>query len=454
MERNKGDQNAHLKKKILELEKQIREHATEHKQTEEQLLKKNKDLARLFNMSLDLLESLDRKEVLLKIVENAANLVGTDTSAIYFVKGNDLFLEATFPPLPAEYPEEFRYAKLENHPYIKAVIESLTTIIVNDVSKATLTEEERLITKIRNLGSLVYIPLLVQKKVEGVIILGTIGRKHEFEQEEIDLFSTFSNITSLALENSYLFGNLKIAMEKAEESSQLKTAFLHNISHEIRTPLNAIIGFSGFLVQEGISPKLKRDYMDIISQSNNQLLSIIDDILKISQIEAGQVIINETTADLNVILNNLYRQYLPLATKKKLGFSVNNAFPVHKGSVRIDENKVIGIISNLLNNAFKFTHKGSVEMGCTMQDDWIEFYVSDTGIGIPENEHARIFDRFYQIDKSDMGTYGGMGLGLSISAAYVDMLGGKFLLDSVPGKGSRFAFRLPLSKNPAFLQGL
>ncbi|MCK7542548.1 MAG: GAF domain-containing protein [Marinilabiliales bacterium] len=161
---------------------------------------------------------------MLKIVENAANLVGTDTSAIYFVKGNDLFLEATF-PASCRIPGRIRYAKLDNHPYIRAVIESRTTIIVNDVSKATLTEEERLITRIRNLGSLVYIPLLVQKKVEGVIILGTIGRIHEFEQVEIDLFSTFSNITSLALENSYLFGNLRIAMEKAEEVTTSKPLF-------------------------------------------------------------------------------------------------------------------------------------------------------------------------------------------------------------------------------------
>jgi PAS domain S-box-containing protein len=424
---------------------------TDRKKIDEQLLRKNKDLSRLFSMSLQLLESIDSRKVLPKIAEYAADLVGTDTSAIYLLKGDNVLLEVTSPPLPENFPDEFRIARLRNHPHIEEVIHTRTMVIITDVSKVKLSEEEKLIVETRNLGSLVYIPLFVQQKVEGVIILGTIGRKHVFEQHEIDLFNTFSNITSLTLENAYLFENLKITKDKAEESNRLKTAFLHNISHEIRTPLNAIIGFSSFLGRQDITPAMRNEYLNIISQSNNQLLSIIDDILNISHIEADQVVIHKTIVDAQVILQNLYRQYDPVAAKKGLDFRLHVPYSGPDAVIMTDDNKIIAIVTNLLNNAFKFTHEGSVELGSTLSGDFIEFYVSDTGIGIPEEEHARIFDRFYQIDKTTAKLYGGMGLGLSISAAYAKLIGGHISLDSSPGKGSRFTLSVPYSKAETIL---
>jgi signal transduction histidine kinase len=293
---------------------------------------------------------------------------------------------------------------------------------------------------------MVYIPLFIQNKVHGVIILGTVGRKHTFEKHEIELFSTFSNITSLALENSYLFENLKETKEKAEESNNLKTAFLHNISHEIRTPLNAIIGFSALLGQPDQPPEKINEYIGIISQSNNQLLSIIEDILNISRIEVRQMSLSETWADLNEILTNLYSQYHPTALKKGLEFAIRPSFAGHDPVIVTDENKIIGILTNLLNNAFKFTLNGRIELGCNIKDAGVEFYVSDTGIGIPASEQEKIFERFYQIDKSMSKFHGGMGLGLAISAAYVEMLGGRISLNSCQGQGSTFSFVIPFKK--------
>jgi PAS domain S-box-containing protein len=416
---------------------------TDRKIIKEQLIKKNRDLSKLFRISVFLLESVERDKILLKIVENAANLMSTDTCAIYLLQGENLYLEVTYPALPVDFPEEFRSARLKNHPHINQAVESATTLVINDISDVTVTEEEKVIIEARNLVSMVYIPLFIQKKVAGVIILGTIGRKHEFVQHEIDLFGTFSYIASLALENSFLFENLKEARDKAEESNRLKTAFLHNISHEIRTPLNAIVGFSGIMCQSDLTDEVKNEYFDIISQSNQHLTSIIDDIINISQIETGQVLMNCMRTYPSALMKNLYRQFSPEAHRKGLEFKLETVPENPDFSILTDENKVIAILSNLLNNAFKFTMKGSVYMGCSQKDDTLEFYVSDTGTGIPKSEQDKVFERFYQIDTISSKVYGGLGLGLAISAAYAQLLGGQIRLESEPEKGSKFYFTIP-----------
>ncbi len=415
--------------------------------TDEELMNKNKDLSQLFDITLKLLESVDKKKVLTSIVENASRLAGSDTSAIYMVQGEELRIEVTYPPLPADYPEEFKHARLDHHPYIKRAAETQVVQILEDTSKASLTPQEKLVTKTRDMRSLVYIPLIIEKVTKGVIILGTIGRVHSFTKHEIDLFTTFSNITSLALENAFLFENLTLTKERAEESNRLKTSFLHNISHEIRTPLNAIIGFSGLLGSPQLEQDKKDEYVSIITQSNNQLLSIIDDIINISHVEAGQMKISADETDFGLILSNLYHQYLPLSKKTGIEFNINVSCAENKTRMITDESKIISILTNLLNNAFKFTSKGTIELGCLHSSDQLEFYVKDTGPGIPESEHQRIFERFYQVENTPEKLYGGMGLGLAIAYAYVRLLGGQFSLNSSPGKGSRFAFTIPYVKS-------
>ncbi|MFO7370836.1 MAG: ATP-binding protein [Bacteroidales bacterium] len=442
------------KEHITELQKTIKELSIRLREAEEKIMLLNeqesvfKDISRLFSMSLNLLESVRKKEVLKKIVEHAASLVGSDTSAIYLINGNTVRLVVTSPPLPDDFPDEFRNAGIDNHRHIKRVIETKNTVIIPDTKQAVLTKEERLIADTKNLGSIVYIPLIVENSVEGVIILGTVNRTHHFGKHEIDLFTTFSNITSLALENSHLFENLTLTKEKAEESNRLKTAFLHNISHEIRTPLNAIIGFAGLMGQADLSDEKKAQYNQIISQANNQLLAIIDDILNISQIETGQIAKSESETNLNQVLNILYRQYLPEAQKKGIGFKITTACSGPDAIIITDEHKVISVLTNLLNNAFRFTEKGSVELGCFRKGDMLGFSVTDTGIGIPESEHERIFDRFYQVENSGSTLYGGLGLGLSLASAYVRILGGQFEVESASGVGSKFTFTIPYRNNP------
>jgi len=243
---------------------------------------------------------------------------------------------------------------------------------------------------------------------------------------------------------------LIIVKAKAEESDHLKTVFLHNISHEIRTPMNAIVGFAGFLKDTNLSFEKRYEFVDIIIQSSHQLLSIINDLVNISSIEAGQEKVNELEINLNSTLNCIYSQFDIKALKQKLSFSHTNGLPDNEAWIITDETKLDQIISNILVNAFKFTNFGSIEIGYQLIDSNLEFYIKDTGIGIPIEMQTEIFKRFRQVEFSGILHPGGSGLGLSISKAYVEMLGGKIWLSSEPEKGSVFYFTIPYkpSKQP------
>ena len=181
---------------------------TERKLAEEEIRIKNRDLAKMFEISLGLIESLDEKSTLKKIVESANELLELDTGAIYSIDDDDLYLEVTTPPLQDNYPIELRKAKLSDHSHISKVAATGLPFALSDSAVAELTEEERIIVETRNLRSILYLPLLIEKQVIGVIILGTVGKKHNFTQHEIDLGKTLSNLASLALENTVLFEKL------------------------------------------------------------------------------------------------------------------------------------------------------------------------------------------------------------------------------------------------------
>ena len=230
---------------------------------------------------------------------------------------------------------------------------------------------------------------------------------------------------------------------KAEESDRLKTAFLHNISHEIRTPMNAIMGFSGFLSDPDMSEEQKTHFAQVIQQSSQQLLSIIDDIVRIATIEAGQEKLNENELHLNNLLVFLREQFAAKAGVKNLSFEMMPGLDDDRSLIIADETKLMQILSNLLENAIKFTREGQVLVGYTLKHGQLEFFVKDTGIGIPESMHETIFNRFSQVESSISRQFGGSGLGLSISKAYVDLQGGKIWVESEPGEGSSFYFTLP-----------
>ena len=231
--------------------------------------------------------------------------------------------------------------------------------------------------------------------------------------------------------------------EKAVESDRLKTAFLHNISHEIRTPMNAIIGFASLLNETEPDSLSQKPLINVIIQSSNHLLAIVSDIIEISNIEAGLTKVTVCEVKLNEIVRNLYEQYELNASEKGIILKLETGLPDVVTTIRSDKTKLIQVLSYLLGNAIKFTSEGEIIFGYVIKKNQIEFFVSDTGIGIPAEQHNKVFERFYQVENSFAKQYDGTGLGLPISKAYVEMLGGKMWMTSLPGKGSVFYFTIP-----------
>jgi PAS domain S-box-containing protein len=238
---------------------------------------------------------------------------------------------------------------------------------------------------------------------------------------------------------------LAVAKKRAEESDKLKSAFLANMSHEIRTPMNAIIGFSEMLLRPDLPKEKQVTFTEVLNASCNQLLTVINDVLDISKVETGQMVVHNGMVHINDLIQNIHSLFLPNAKKKGNILSLNFSLSNESCLTLSDEAKLRQIISNLVSNAIKFTHDGEIKIGYRVVDDFIEFYVHDTGIGIsPENFHV-IFERFRQADHPDSRKYGGTGLGLAISKAFVEMLGGTIWVQSQLGKGASFFFKVPFN---------
>ncbi|MBJ7882795.1 ATP-binding protein [Gelidibacter salicanalis] len=237
------------------------------------------------------------------------------------------------------------------------------------------------------------------------------------------------------------------AKEKAEESDRLKSAFLANMSHEIRTPMNGILGFTDLLREPELTGEIQQEYIRIIKKSGVRMLNIINDIISISKIESGQVEANIQEFNINHRIQFIYSFFKPEIERKGILFETKNTLQNKEAFIKSDSEKLYSILTNLVKNAIKHTEEGSIELGYVVKTEnehsELEFYVKDTGIGIPKDRQMAIFERFTQADISDEKAFQGAGLGLSISKAYVEMLGGKIRLESEEGKGSIFYFTLP-----------
>ena len=236
---------------------------------------------------------------------------------------------------------------------------------------------------------------------------------------------------------------LRKAKEHAEESDRLKSAFLANMSHEIRTPMNSILGFAGLLKKPDLSGEKQKEFIGIIEKSGARLLSTINDIISISKIESGLMQASMLETDVSEHIDYIFNLFKHEAEEKGLVLIVNKYTPLF---VVTDSEKLYGILTNLVKNAIKFTNLGSVEFGYKKNKKHLEFFVKDTGDGFPKEKKDLIFERFRQSNESDARNFEGAGLGLSISKAYVEMLGGEIWVESEYGKGSEFYFTIPLDK--------
>lgn len=283
------------------------------------------------------------------------------------------------------------------------------------------------------------------------ILVSAIPQFCEGETHPFQVYASFTDITEnkiaaeiLARQNE----ELTIAKEKAEESDRLKTAFLANVSHEIRTPMNGILGFAELLKVPDLTGEQQQKYIEVIEQSGQRMLTIINDIVDISRIEAGQVDVKFTDFSLSSVLSELYQFFRPEAERKNIELSFNNTNTA-QDTIRSDATKLSQVLSNLIKNALKFTASGKVCYTVQVIGHELHFSVADTGIGIQPELRERVFERFFQAEFSNSRKYEGVGLGLAISKAYVELLGGRIWLDSEWTKGSTFYFTIPLPIVPS-----
>lgn len=238
----------------------------------------------------------------------------------------------------------------------------------------------------------------------------------------------------VALENAKL---------KAEESERLKAAFLANMSHEIRTPMNGLLGFVDLLKDPNLSYEEKMEYITIIEESGHRMLNIINDLINISKVESGQMQLNLADSNINDQIRFIQNFFKLEASNKGIELITSCPLESDLSIIMTDREKVYAVLTNLIKNAIKFTTKGTITVGYVIKDNKMEFYVKDTGRGIPSDKLKAIFDRFQQVDTQLSNGIEGSGLGLTISKAYIEMLGGKIWVDSLVGEGSTFYFTLP-----------
>ncbi|AXT59993.1 PAS domain S-box protein [Aquimarina sp. AD10] len=270
-------------------------------------------------------------------------------------------------------------------------------------------------------------------------VLGQAIPEYNEKKQIIGYVGTLTDITNIKLYELEL-NRLK---EKAEESDRLKSAFLANMSHEIRTPMNGVLGLAELLKEPKLTGDEQHLYLDLIKESGARMLNIIKDIIDISKIEANQVSMFSNQININEQTDYLYNFFKPETDTKGITLVLENGLPTEKAVVETDKEKFNAVLTNLVKNAIKYTNEGTISFGYHLKNDFLEFYIKDTGIGIPQNRQDAIFDRFVQADIEDRYALEGAGIGLSIAKAYTEMLNGKIWVESEENKGSTFYFTIP-----------
>jgi signal transduction histidine kinase len=277
----------------------------------------------------------------------------------------------------------------------------------------------------------------INKELKDRIIAEEKLFKNEISLKEKNEELNRSNLQMLRINEELLK-----AKEKAEESDRLKTAFIQNISHEIRTPMNGIVGFLDLLQQPAAGSEKRKEYIEIINSCTMQLATLVNDLIDISKIETGAIDLHISEFEIDQLLNDVSVTYSKSAINKNLVLKVIN--DIGNVSIRTDYEKVKQILNNLVSNAIKFTQKGSILIKVSGNEGNLLISVTDSGIGISEPDKIIIFDRFRQAEVGLSRSFGGSGLGLTITKGYTEFLGGKIWVDSKPDVGSVFTVSIPV----------
>ncbi len=390
----------------------------------------------------------DLVPILQSVVDTAARLCRADQAVIFRLEDGLYRFAAGFSLVP-EYLEIERANPIEPGPgtAVGRAAMSRAVVRIEDVmGDAGYAVKQQ--AAVAHLHSIIGVPLLRDGEPIGVIALARC-RVEPFNDREVELVTTFADQAVIAIENVRLFDEIQEKSRQLEEASKHKSQFLANMSHELRTPLNAILGYTELIVDGvyGETPEKVLNALQRITTNGKHLLGLINDVLDLSKIEAGQLTLSLADYSMKDVVHSVYSAVEPLAAEKKLSFKAEIAPDMPAGHG--DERRLTQVLLNLVGNAIKFTDEGEVKIKAAANDGHFSVAVVDTGPGISEDDQKKLFQEFQQADSSTTKKKGGTGLGLAISKKIVEMHGGTVRLDSKPGEGSTFSFTVPLRAEQA-----
>jgi signal transduction histidine kinase len=418
--------------------------AIENTRLFEEVQARNRDLTALGEVGRAVSSTLELKVVLKTIVERAVELSGTDGGSIfYFREDIGRFELGETTGLDEEVIARFRKLDIAaGETGLGEAIESGKPLQMADITKRSSNPLRDAAIE-AGLRAALIVPLLSAETPLGALVLQR-RQPGDFPPAIVTLMQSFADQSAIALENARLFDEIAQKSRELEIASQHKSQFVANMSHELRTPLAAVLGYAE-LLQEGIYGAMPEKSLPILTRirsNGKHLLGLINTVLDISKIEAGQFKLNLTEYALGSMVETVMSATESLAATKKLAFKteVAEGLPIGLG----DEQRLTQVLLNLVGNAIKFTDAGEVRITVGAANGQFSLSVSDTGPGIPAEECEHIFEKFRQLDSSNTRAKGGTGLGLAIAREIVEMHGGRLWVESTLGRGSKFHMELPV----------
>jgi signal transduction histidine kinase len=388
--------------------------------------------------------TLDLETVLTTIVAKATQLTNTDAGSIYvFDRGRQEFrLRATYGMDEAMVASVRQLRIRAGETAIGLAAARRQPVQVPDLQEEPQSAGRHVVLA-AGFRAVLVIPLLRGERIIG----GLIVRRRDpglFPKHIIDLLQTFADQSVVAIQNARLFGEIEEKRRELEVASQHKSQFLANMSHELRTPLNAILGYTELILDSvyGEMPDNVRRVLERVQANGRHLLDLINDVLDLSKIEAGQLTLSLTDYSIHDLVQRVYAAVEPLAAEKRLALTVNLPADLPRGHG--DERRLTQVLLNLVGNAIKFTDAGQVLIRVESADEWFNVSVHDTGPGIAATDQVQIFEEFRQADSSITRKKGGTGLGLAIAKRIIEMHGGRIAVESALGHGSVFSFAIPV----------
>ncbi len=414
------------------------------RQRTDELGRSVEELRALGEVSRAVNSTLDLETVLSTIVAKAVPLSGTEAGAIYVFdeRQRELHLRATY-GMDQDLIDTLARQRIRlDEAIVAQALAHREPVQIADLKEQPTSAVNEIILR-AGFRALLVAPLLRGEEIVGTLVVRrrTPGA---FRQNTVDLIKTFATQSVLAIQNARLFHEIEDKGRQLELASKHKSQFLANMSHELRTPLNAILGYTELILDSiyGEAPEKMRSVLERVQTNGKHLLGLINDVLDLSKIEAGQLTLSLADYSVAELVQGVYVAVEPLAAQKNLALAtrVAKGLPAGHG----DDRRLAQVLLNLVGNAIKFTEKGEVAIEASISDGYFRIAVRDSGHGIAAADQAKIFEEFQQVDNSSTRQTGGTGLGLAISKRIVEMHGGRILVDSELGKGSTFTISIPV----------